>query len=1022
MMKKLFSAAVLFSGITLCAGNLILDPECDKFPSPEAGLMEGAKTGKLSQFIEDRTWNRCLKMELLRYESNTPGKRKASLSMRLGGRGKVYGFPVKPDTVYNFSFEAKGNAHRVLSGFYEWQHDKDNSSRVRSKKANSVRVFSPRQEWTVYKGTFKTSSKAKRAALYLQFWGKESSRDLHEKPGDYILIDKIKVEESVLPVIGRNTVRAVKVVPQIPVIVVPEKRPEKAQFSNFQDYAVPAPTRGAKTSVQIYHNKKELKFFIRCQIPQGHLSFAKCRIQGSDAIWNDDLVEVFISDAVIPGAYRQFVVSSGGGRWAGNGTPVPPEDNYNWKSRVKLSEKFCDIELDIPFALLGIKGSPEPGTILHFNIGRQRQIPGEFVKPDFTKANRHRNFRMIDISSVTRPYGIAGSNINTCGILVLSDMTPVIEKAKKETASENADKTIAALWKKVDKNNPASAWSILQTIKQTVRLKQLARQNFLLNQIPLSSDPQVPFFPRELGKEQAVFKVRAAVNEYAPMALALANNTNDFEEYRVFLSGGWSKADPAHERHARIMGLRRKDGRIFPASKITLRRGLPYKDSETPHRGRRLDILAKLNEAGTIPVQPQQAGLLWITFDCSGVQPGIYRGSINVIPLNGINKKIISTNAGFRYQGDSREFPVEIEVLPITLPEKSPLPLSPVVRVIRDDQGDFMKQYDCFMYMVTPWFFTFKYNPDGSIKEYSVKSQLYPQIKKTVSALKKNPFAADPKIRFGHSMYQVWKMHLGGKVFKFDSKEYWNAWRNYCIGVDKILREQGFSRKEFVFELFDEPSTKEFSVRELLTAHRECKKVLPETAIQMASGISFIEQDEVFKELTKLIDLWTFSYYRTQIPGYRRKMKYFHAQKGKHMQIYACGTSMRQDLYRYYRLLPWNAMEAGADSVSLYCLFPMNALGNDIYRVPAGDAAYMTSDGILPSVRLENFRAGLTDIKYLKLLERMAKGNTPIEKKIRKFIADSLKDVYIVQPHNPLRADEVRQQAVKYILQLQKRK
>ena len=82
----------------------------------------------------------------------------------------------------------------------------------------------------------------------------------------------------------------------------------------------------------------------------------------------------------------------------------------------------------------------------------------------------------------------------------------------------------------------------------------------------------------------------------------------------------------------------------------------------------------------------------------------------------------------------------------------------------------------------------------------------------------------------------------------------------------------------------------------------------------------------------------------------------------------------------------------------------------------------MTSDGILPSVRLENFRAGLTDIKYLKLLESMAKGNSPLEKKIRKFIQDSLKDVYIVQPHNTARADEVRQQAIKYILQLQKRK
>ena len=82
----------------------------------------------------------------------------------------------------------------------------------------------------------------------------------------------------------------------------------------------------------------------------------------------------------------------------------------------------------------------------------------------------------------------------------------------------------------------------------------------------------------------------------------------------------------------------------------------------------------------------------------------------------------------------------------------------------------------------------------------------------------------------------------------------------------------------------------------------------------------------------------------------------------------------------------------------------------------------MTSDSIMPSVRLENFRTGLTDIKYLKLLENMAKGGSPLEIKIRKFIQDSLKDVYIVQPHNTARADEVRQQAVKYILQLQKRK
>ena len=1021
-MKKLSLLTGILLTFCLTGSNLILDPECDKFPSPEVGLSEGAKTGKLSQLIEDRTWNRCLKMELLKFSDNTPGNRKVSLAMRLGGRGKVWGFPVKPDTVYNFSFEAKGNAYRVLTGVYLWSSENDNSSRTRSKKASSIKLFKPQKDWTVYRGTFKTSSDTRRAALYLQFWGKESSRDLYEKPGDFILVDKIKVEEAQQNILSKKAEpAAAEKSSLLPVVVVKQKAPEKPQIAHFMDYAVPAPARGAKTTAKIFRSGKSLLFEIRCLIPPGARPFAKCRTQGSDEIWNDDLVELFIADAVT-GAFRQFVVSAGNCRWAGNGTPVPPKDNYSWKSSVDMKDRYFDVRFEIPFSLLGFSNTPRPGTVLRFNIGRQRQIPGQFPKPDFSKANRWRNRKMIDISSAARPYGVAGENLKTSGVLVIDDLQPVISRIRQETKKYNDAPEAAALWKQINKQDPALCWNLLDAIRKTCRKLELSQQSFLLNQISVSTDPAVPFFPRELGSEQKVFRIRAAVNEYAPMALALANTGKEFEEYRVFLTSGWSRKDPAHEQNARVLDLQGKNGSVFPRSKITLRRGLPYKDSETPHRGRRLDILARLNEAGTIPVLPQQAGLLWLTFDCSGIKPGVYRGEINVIPLNGINRKISHSPSGFRYDGEARSFPIEIEVLPITLPEKSPLPLSPVVRIVRDDQGDFMKQYDCFMYMVTPWFFTFKYNPDGSIKEYSVRSYLYPQIKKTLAALKKNPHISDPKIRFGHSMYQVWKEHLGGKVLKFNTPEYWNGWRNYCKGVVKILQEQGFRKEEFVLELFDEPSTKEFTVHELLTAHRECKKVLPDVLIQMASGISFIEQDKVFEELTKVIDLWTFSFYRTNIPSYRKKMKYFHAQKGKHMQIYACGTSMRQDLYRYYRLLPWNAMEAGADSVSLYCLFPMSPLGNDLYRVPAGDAAYMTSDGIMPSVRLENLRTGFTDIKYLKLLESMAKGSSPLEKKIRKFIQDSLKDVYIVQPHNTARADEVRQQAVKYILQLQKRK
>ena len=124
---------------------------------------------------------------------------------------------------------------------------------------------------------------------------------------------------------------------------------------------------------------------------------------------------------------------------------------------------------------------------------------------------------------------------------------------------------------------------------------------------------------------------------------------------------------------------------------------------------------------------------------------------------------------------------------------------------------------------------------------------------------------------------------------------------------------------------------------------------------------------------------------------------------------------MRQDRYRYYRMLPWNAMECGCDFVSLYQMFPQS-MAQDLYRVPLGDVAYILPDSILPSVRLEFFRMGQTDIKYLKLREKLASGKSAQDKADREFIRKAVRNVYLAVPHDSSMAGKVREETIERIL------
>ena len=131
--------------------------------------------------------------------------------------------------------------------------------------------------------------------------------------------------------------------------------------------------------------------------------------------------------------------------------------------------------------------------------------------------------------------------------------------------------------------------------------------------------------------------------------------------------------------------------------------------------------------------------------------------------------------------------------------------------------------------------------------------------------------------------------------------------------------------------------------------------------------------------------------------------------------VYSTTFNINCLLSGYYRMLPWNAMECGCDFVSLYQMFPQS-MAQDLYKVPLGDVAYILPDSILPSVRLEFFRMGQTDIKYLKLLEKLASGKSAQDKADREFVRKAVRDVYLAAPHDSTLAGKIREQTIERIL------
>ena len=125
---------------------------------------------------------------------------------------------------------------------------------------------------------------------------------------------------------------------------------------------------------------------------------------------------------------------------------------------------------------------------------------------------------------------------------------------------------------------------------------------------------------------------------------------------------------------------------------------------------------------------------------------------------------------------------------------------------------------------------------------------------------------------------------------------------------------------------------------------------------------------------------------------------------------------MRQDLYRYYRLLAWKAAAFGGDAVSIYQFFDQMPAAC-FRQTPDGAIAYDTAEEVVPSIRLENLYQGMTDIRYLRLLKRTAEGRkgSPVAAEALRFAETSLREIPLRYSHDDTKADDFRSKCIEHL-------
>lgn len=977
-MKTYFLPAFFFA-LSLHAANLLPDPEFDQ--SIRSCTIDCVpNTFRITHFTEPRTWNKTMCLNFLK-PVKKEGKPDSCSVCVLWGTDKNGGVPVKPNTDYRYSLECKGKLPPGSSFVHiiEWSGDKKWEGRRRVPLNDGMAIdrfdVTP-DEFIVKKGTFRTGPAAMRAALAVNVRGNAKDGNL-PSPGDYLLIDKILLEE--LPPAVPQNVQSGKTVQVQPVRLLSCGESPQKDFTGLRSRQ----NAGNATSVAVKIMDETFQVTV-----SGNHSPRKSFQAG-------DRMEIIFDPTLRQQEIHHFSISFDGTRmW--NGIPVSPTDK-RWNAEVLPGngDTVWLARFTIPFSLLGLtKPSVQSGILLGFNAANYRNQGLRY----FTWNPIDRDFHNPALfGRILTGDGYFEKEISRLQKMVASN--PDAAQFRKQT--ENVQK-LAGNQKKFDE---------LRRLELELHRLLSGNQVFSLTECLPTHSSEIPVCP-DFQERKNEFSVTAAGNEIRPFTLLLSNHTRRFEEYRVsvFHPGAAGSECP---------GLKGDNGKIFPAEQICILRGVQVKDGEGKLHGLRFDPLVPAS-AGIFSVPANDTGLIWINFNTDKIPPGRYSGMIRVVPLG---EELTQANTDrLAYIGKWREFPLTVNVLDFKLSPEPVIPINMFSRACSREMFRTMAELGIRDFHYHPWNFQMVFNNDGSLRSFDDS-----RAEKHFAELRR--WAEDcgiaGKMRFSvaYSLYPRFRNLWGMKKFKVNTPEWERGWAECVRSLAKSFRKLNVKPEECMLELWDEPPPADFD--ELYQALRIARESAPELRWMVTFDSRKLPLDKL-RKLQDLLDVWIFwgKGYFTD-PGYGAFIRELR-KNGKEVGFYTCYTSMRQNLNEYYRLHGLWAWVHKLQVAALYQMIdqPHNFNGISNWRQACrGGVMYMAGTTPVTSVRMECFRLGHTDIRYFQLLESLLKKNPahPAAAEAGKFLVDELRDTVYKYPYDKQRSEQQRTRCIDLINQFQNR-
>ena len=529
------------------------------------------------------------------------------------------------------------------------------------------------------------------------------------------------------------------------------------------------------------------------------------------------------------------------------------------------------------------------------------------------------------------------------------------------------------------------------------------------------SEPACPFLPVELADAPTQIVFRAAVNEQKPLPIAIANFTENFQQFRVVL-----ESEPEPPRDNGAFGLRG-----FPAEKITVREALRFRDTDQAPESVRYDPLVEMNAARVLSVPAKEAGAVWFDFDTRDVRPGTYRGRLRVIPL-GLSAKYQWRKAERRYdalQTSEVILPVTFIVDPIVLSREAVRPghfCSPC----QSEQG-FQLECDLggtMLALDTKLFVPEAVGNRESAFHRTVADYLAWGRRRGVGLkffIKYNAYGvAQNLFNRGNVTYDAYGTPQGKRGDTPESRAVAKAaWERYVHLMATLMTEAGVPFEDYYVLVQDEPKYE--NLEWVHESQAQLKALYPKMQTYVSCGSRIRGKVHFLDVLGDNTDLWMIGEDTYNRPDEVRRFKELKAQRGVVLAFYRCKTWMKAPLSAYFRRNSWRGEYLGFDADMLYqfAIWNRGVRGEMSFKfVPQGELSYQADGRFFPSVRYMAYREGVTDAKYLQAL-REKRGNEPA---IAKFLAQAVEDVVVRDPESLELPAQKREQVRKMLLDVVK--